>query len=129
MTTQMELVEESERKAIKKKLRELESARAGGTVQLASTLAGLTGLESRITILGHVQRGGTPTPADRLLATRLGIACADYIAEGIHGVLVAAKGQTTEPVPLKKVAGRTKKVPEGHPWIQTARHLCIALGD
>jgi 6-phosphofructokinase 1 len=129
MTTQMELVEESERKAIKKKLRELESARAGGTVQLASTLAGLTGLESRITILGHVQRGGTPTPADRLLATRLGIACADYIAEGIHGVLVAAKGQTTEPVPLKKVAGRTKKVPEGHPWIQTARHLGIALGD
>jgi 6-phosphofructokinase 1 len=129
MTTQMELVEESERKAIKKKLRELESARAGGTVQLASTLAGLTGLESRITILGHVQRGGTPTPADRLLATRLGIACADYIAEGIHGVLVAARGQTTEPVPLKKVAGRTKKVPEGHPWIQTARHLGIALGD
>ena len=115
--------------SIKRKMREFEGARAGGTVQLASTLEALTGLESRITILGHVQRGGTPTPADRLLATRLGTACADFIAEGTHGVLVAAKGQTTEAVPLKKVAGRTKSVPLDHPWLDTARHLGIALGD
>jgi 6-phosphofructokinase 1 len=129
MEDQMEIAERSEKKAIKKNLRELESTRAGGTVQLASTLAGLTGLESRITILGHVQRGGTPTPTDRLLATRLGTACADYIADGIHGVLVAAHGETTEAVPLKKVAGQTKTVPMDHPWIETARHLGVALGD
>jgi len=129
MEDQMEIAERSEKKAIKKNLRELESTRAGGTVQLASTLAGLTGLESRITILGHVQRGGTPTPTDRLLATRLGTACADYIADGIHGVLVAARGETTEAVPLKKVAGQTKTVPMDHPWIETARHLGVALGD
>jgi 6-phosphofructokinase 1 len=129
MTSQMEVADNSERRAIKKKLKELESTRAGGTVQLASTLAGLTGLESRITILGHVQRGGTPTPTDRLLATRLGTACADYIADGVHGVLVAARGETTEAVPLKKVAGQTKKVPLDHPWIKTARHLGVALGD
>jgi 6-phosphofructokinase len=129
MEAQMNVVDRKERKAIKKKMKEFESARAGGSGQLASTLSGLTGLESRITILGHVQRGGTPTPADRLLATRLGTACADYIAEGTHGVLVAARGESTEAVPLKKVAGRTKQVPPDHPWIETTRHLGIALGD
>lgn len=129
MLAQMEGAKRSERKAIKKKLKELETTRSGGTAQLASTLAGLTGLESRITILGHVQRGGTPTPGDRLLATRLGNACANYIAEGVHGVLVAARGETTEAVPLKKVAGRTKSVPRDHPWVDTARHLGVALGD
>ena len=45
----------------------------------------MTGLESRITILGHLQRGGTPTAADRVLATRLGSACVDYIEQGIRG--------------------------------------------
>ncbi|HEX9847969.1 MAG TPA: ATP-dependent 6-phosphofructokinase [Acidimicrobiia bacterium] len=129
MISQMETGDESERKAIKKRLKEFGQARTGGTVQLASTLAGLTGLESRITILGHVQRGGTPSPADRLLATRLGTACVDYIAEGTHGVLVAARGETTEAVPLKKIAGVTKSVPLDHPWVRTARHLGIALGD
>ena len=129
MGAQLEVARKSDRKAIKKKMQELEATRAGGTVQLASTLAGLTGLESRVTILGHVQRGGTPTPADRLLATRLGTACADYIADGVHGVLVAARGESTEAVPLKKVAGRTKIVPLDHPWVGTARHLGVALGD
>lgn len=129
MEAQMNSADRPEQKAIKKQMQEFESARAGGTVQLASTLTGLTGLESRITILGHVQRGGTPTPADRLLATRLGTACADFIAEGTHGVMVAAKGDSTEAVPLKKVAGKTKSVPLDHPWIETAHRLGVALGE
>lgn len=129
MESQMKAADKAEKKAIKKKMKEFESARAGGTAQLASTLTGLTGLESRITILGHVQRGGTPSPADRVLATRLGTACVDYIAEGIHGVLVAARGETTEAVPLKEVAGTTKRVPVDHPWIDSARHLNISLGE
>jgi 6-phosphofructokinase len=129
MEAQMNSADRKEKRAIKKKMKEFENARAGGTVQLASTLTGLTGLESRITILGHVQRGGTPTPTDRLLATRLGTACADFIAEGTHGVMVAAKGKQTEAVPLKKVAGKTKSVPLDHPWINTAHHLGISLGE
>jgi 6-phosphofructokinase 1 len=96
---------------------------------LASTLEEATGLESRVTILGHVQRGGTPSPADRLLATRLGTAAASYIAEGTHGVMVAARGESTEAVPLKEIAGITKSVPLDHPWVRSARHLGIALGD
>ena len=99
------------------------------TETLAQTLQELTGIESRVTILGHVQRGGSPSPADRLLATRLGTACTTYIKEGIHGVMVGAKGEATEPVPLSEVAGKTKFVPLDHSWLMAARYLGIALGD
>ena len=99
------------------------------TAALADALSEYTNLESRVTILGHVQRGGTPSPTDRLLATRLGTACAGYIAEGVHSVMVAARGEGTEAVPLKDIAGVTKSVPLDHPWIDSARHLRIALGD
>lgn len=129
MVDQMGSGEERDRKDMKRQLKEFDRTRAGGTTQLASTLAGLTGLESRITILGHVQRGGTPSPADRLLATRMGTAASDYIAEGIHGVMVAARGESTVAVPLKEVAGQVRSVPLDHPWFETARHLGIALGD
>jgi 6-phosphofructokinase 1 len=89
----------------------------------------LTGLEARVTILGHVQRGGTPSPADRLLATRLGTATAELVAKGVHGVMVAVRGDDILPVPLDEVAGRRKVVPIDHPMIQTARHLGLSFGD
>lgn len=129
MAAKMKNLSPSERKIIKKQIRAFDETRVGGTTDLASRLSGLTGLEARVTILGHVQRGGTPSPADRLLATRLGAACADYVAEGVHGVLVASRGQKTMAVPIDEVAGKTKSVPLDHPWIRTARHLGIALGD
>lgn len=122
-------LEGEERSAAKQNLKTFDTTRIGGTSTLASRLTELTGLESRLTILGHVQRGGTPTPTDRLLATRLGAACADLIAAGVHGVLVASKGGETEAIPLDQVAGRTKTVPLDHPWVKTARHLSIALGE
>ncbi|MEX1038854.1 MAG: ATP-dependent 6-phosphofructokinase [Acidimicrobiia bacterium] len=117
------------KKALKRALTEFDLANVGGTSDLATQLSDLTGLESRLTILGHVQRGGTPTPADRLLATRLGTACADFIAEGVHGVMVAARGQDTVAVPLEEVAGKTKAVPVDHSWVLSARRLGISLGD
>ena len=67
--------------------------------------------------------------ADRLLATRLGSACGDLIHEGVFGVMVAARGDGTEPVPLEKVAGRRKSVPPDHPWVETARHVGTCMGD
>jgi ATP-dependent phosphofructokinase / diphosphate-dependent phosphofructokinase len=76
-----------------------------------------------------VQRGGTPSPADRLLATRLGTACADLIHDGTFGVMVAARGEATAPVPIKEVAGRLKTVPLDHPWIDSARRVGTCLGD
>jgi len=110
-------------------LAELEAGRVGNTVRLTQQLEQLTRLESRVTILGHLQRGGTPSAADRLLATRLGTACADLIAQGVSGVLVAARGDGVEPVPLAEVAGRRKTVPLDHPWIESARRIGTCLGD
>jgi 6-phosphofructokinase 1 len=117
------------KETLKKALKAFVQANVGGTTHLASHLSDLTGLESRVTILGHVQRGGTPTPADRLLATRLGTACADFIADGVHGVMVAARGQDTVAVPLKEVAGKIRCVPRDHSWVLSARRLGISLGD
>jgi 6-phosphofructokinase len=107
----------------------IEAGHAGNTLRLASQLEALTGLESRVTILGYVQRGGTPSAADRLLATRLGSAGADLISEGVFGVMVAARGEGTEPVPLEQVAGKRRPVPPDHPWVLAARHVGTCLGD
>lgn len=117
------------RKAIKAKIAELEAQRAGNTLRLAQELEQLTGLESRLTILGHLQRGGTPSAADRLLATRLGTACAELINQDIYGVMVAAHGEETRPVPLDQVAGKLKTVPLDHQWIRCARQVGTCLGD
>jgi 6-phosphofructokinase 1 len=110
-------------------LASLEVRHQGNTLRLAKQLEELTHLESRVTILGYVQRGGTPSAADRILATRLGSACGDLINEEHFGVMVAARGDGTEPVPLEKVAGKRKVVPPDHTWLQTARHVGTCLGD
>lgn len=126
-------IEEAEKngkgKKAKAALAALETERMNSTQRLTPQLEALTGLESRVTILGHVQRGGIPSAADRLLATRLGAACARYIHEGVFGVMVAARGDSTEAVPLEQVVGKRKIVPLDHPWIQSARGLGISLGD
>ncbi len=107
----------------------LRARHAGNTMRLSKHLEELTQLETRVTILGYVQRGGTPSAADRLLATRLGTACADLIHEGVFGVMVAARGDGTEPVPLEKVAGKRKIVPRDHPWVESARKVGTCFGD
>ena len=113
----------------KAKLAALEAAHLGNTLRLTHELEQRTGLESRLTILGHLQRGGTPSAADRLLATRLGAACADLLQAGASGVMVAARGDGVESVPLKQVVAATKLVPAEHPWVQAARGIGICLGD
>lgn len=110
-------------------VQEPELVYAERTLKLAQQLEKLTGLEARVTILGHLQRGGAPSAADRILATRLGTACADLIHAGQFGVMVAARGQGTEAVPLEDVAGRGKLVPADHPWVESARHVGTNLGD
>jgi 6-phosphofructokinase 1 len=120
---------EVEQKKIKDELKMLDEKHAGNTLRLAQTLEELTGLEARVTILGYVQRGGTPSVTDRLLATRLGTACAGYINEGIFGVMVASRGGGVKPVPIKEVAGNLKTVPPDHQWIEAARRVGTCLGD
>lgn len=110
-------------------LAHVEDAQREHTFRLARELEAATGLESRVTILGYVQRGGTPCAADRLLATRLGAAAADLVANGEFGVMVAARGEGTEAVPLSEVAGKVKLVPTDHAWIAAARQVGTGLGD
>ena len=117
------------RKQAKQKIKKMEATRGDHTLKLAHQLEERTGLESRPTILGHLQRGGTPSAADRLLATRLGTACTDLIQDGVSGVMVAARGEGTEAMPLEDVAGRKKLVPLDHPWVQSARRVGTNLGD
>lgn len=97
--------------------------------RLARELQLLTGTEARVTSLGHVQRGGVPTAADRLLCTRLGVKAATLLAEGVYNVMVAVKGEDCMAVPIDKVAGKRKEVPLEHPWIEAARFVGTCLGD
>ena len=115
--------------AAKESLNEVLKEQASNTWSLSRELEALTGLESRVTILGHVQRGGTPSAVDRLLGTRLGTACAELIQEGIFGVMVASQGVEAVPVPLEQVVGKRKSVHSDHPWVMTARRVGTCLGD
>ncbi len=111
------------------RLVEFRQEQATSTIRLAAELEKLTGLESRVTILGYVQRGGTPSAYDRLLATRLGTAAADFINQDQFGIMVAARGEGIEPVKLEKIVGKRKIVPENHPWVLSARKVGTNLGD
>lgn len=114
---------------IKDAIKQWEAAMRGNTLRLAQNLEQRTGLESRLTILGHLQRGGTPSAYDRLLSTRLGTACVEFIKQGRYGVMVAARGEGVAAVPLEEVAGKKKLVPLDHPWISSARAVGTCLGD
>jgi len=118
-----------EKKKARKALEKLEQEHRGHAIQLGIHLEELTGLESRVTILGYLQRGGTPSAGDRLLATRLGSACANLINQEVYGVMVAARGDQAVPVALEEVAGKRRLVPLDHPWIEAARHVGTSLGD
>jgi ATP-dependent phosphofructokinase / diphosphate-dependent phosphofructokinase len=96
---------------------------------LAEEITSLTGFETRLTTLGHVQRGGVPSATDRLLCTMMGATAADYLADGTYNVMVALKGDRCVPVPLKEVAGRKRTVPPDHPWIRAARLVGTCMGD
>jgi 6-phosphofructokinase 1 len=113
----------------KAELAELNARHAGNTIRLCKQLEELTHLEARLTILGYVQRGGTPSAADRLLATRLGTTCVELIQESVFGVMVAARGDGVEPVPIAEVAGNLKLVPPNHAWVQSARNVGTCFGE
>ena len=121
---------ESRKKAQKQQVQEgFAGHKPANSLLLAQKLEELTGLESRLTILGYLQRGGTPSAGDRLLATRLGTACADLINKGDFGVMVAARGDGVKPVALKDVVGNRKTVPLDHYWIESARSVHTCFGD
>ena len=97
--------------------------------RVAKELGERTSLESRVTVLGYLQRGGTPSPYDRVLASQYGCTAADFLARGEFGKLVALQDQKIVGVPLKDVAGKGKNVPLDHPMLLAARHLGTSFGD
>jgi 6-phosphofructokinase 1 len=85
--------------------------------------------EVRSTVLGHVQRGGSPTPFDRILATHFGVAAAQLVHQGEFGQMVATSGERMTRIPLSRVAGVNRKVPLDHPLMQTSRQIGISFGE
>ncbi len=78
-----------------------------------------TGFETRVTVLGHVQRGGSPTPRDRVLATRFGLKAADLALGGEFGQMAALRGDDVVAVPLAEATAKLKVVPRE--WYDVAR--------
>lgn len=87
------------------------------------------GQEARETILGYIQRGGSPSPNDRILATRLGAYAVQLIADGKFGEMVIKEGNDISSMPLDEVAGKLRLVPQDHPLIKKARRMDICFGD
>ncbi|MBS1786685.1 MAG: ATP-dependent 6-phosphofructokinase [Acidobacteria bacterium] len=107
-----------------------QAPKLGGIAEyLAKELGKLSGYETRSLVLGHLQRGGQPTPADRLLATRFGAAAVRAIQRGERNVMVAYQASTVTSVPLKTAIEHRKQVPLDYDVIRTARDLGISFGD
>ena len=87
-----------------------------------------TGFETRETVLGYIQRGGSPTPFDRNLATRMGGHATEMIANGLFGRMVALKGSQISSIPLEDVAGKLKLVNENHELIVQGKRMGICFG-
>jgi len=97
--------------------------------RIARHLHEMTSIEARVTSLGHVQRGGIPSAFDRLLCSRLGTKAAELLAKGVYNVMVGYCAGECKPIPLEKVAGKTKIVPIDHPMIKTAQLVGTCMGD
>ncbi len=103
--------------------------RLGGiSNQLASQIEGLTSLETRVTILGHLLRGGTPTAFDRILASRFGTEAVHLAYEKKFGQMVALKGKDIEYVPIADIAGKVRKVEKDSSLLRTALSLDTCMG-
>jgi phosphofructokinase-like protein len=107
-----------------------DAIRLGGiSHQLAAQLEGLTNLECRVSVLGHLLRGGPPSPYDRILATRLGNEAVHMVVRGEIGKLAAIQANQIIPVPLQDVAGKQRLVTMDHPWVKTAESLAVCMGN
>jgi 6-phosphofructokinase 1 len=104
--------------------------RLGGIAeQVSGALEPLTGKEGRHVVLGHLQRGGSPSAYDRVLATRFGSYAVDLVKRGRFGVMVALRSPDIIEVPIEFIVGRTRTVPLDSEVVQVARNMGMCLGD
>ncbi len=113
------------RKELKKKYEGMPSV----AFRLANQLKELGDYDTRVSVLGYIQRGGAPVAYDRVLATQLGTKAAELMAKGDYGNMVALKGMDIVAVPLESVAGKTKQVPHNHITIKSAKLAGTSFGD
>jgi 6-phosphofructokinase 1 len=97
--------------------------------RVAEEIEARTGIQARLTALGHIQRGGTPSSFDRILATNLGTRAAELAVSGAGGVMVAVRGPELVTVPLEEVAGKRKTLPLDHRILQSLRAVGVSLGE
>lgn len=95
---------------------------------IASQIENETDIECRVTIIGHLQRGGTPTPFDRLLGTQFAVKAIELVTKKQFRQMVAYKGGEMVPVPLENVAGKQRLVPKDSPFLDAARAVGTNLG-
>lgn len=115
-----------DKKTLKKKRKEMPYSIG---YRVAHELEEATGMESRVTVLGYLQRGGTPVPYDRILATRFGVEAAHYMAQGQFGYLTALQNNKIVKVPLYDIAGQTKTIPVDDQMLLAGRELGTCFGD
>ena len=107
-----------------------EPLRLGGVgFVLGTQIEQATGLETRTVVMGHLLRGGTPTPFDRVLATRLGASTIDMIAHKKYGCMVGVRGDTLAEVPLEDITKGKRTVSPNNPLIGSARSVGTCFGD
>ncbi len=116
---------------MKKKERAAARAAAGvktATNRIAADIERITGFETRVCVPGHMQRGGTPSAYDRVLATQFGAYAAKLVAEDKYGVAVAMVNGVVTDNPLPEIAGKSKLVPADCAMVELARSMGICLG-
>lgn len=107
-----------------------DNGRLGGVGQmLAEQIQALTGKESRCVVLGHLQRGGSPTPYDRILSTRFGAAAVRALHEGITGEMVSLSAQSITTVPIAEAVSHLKTIRLHDDLVRTAKGIGIVFGD
>jgi len=104
--------------------------RRGGSVGnlIGNAIATAANKEVRVSVLGHIQRGGSPTPFDRILATRFGVAAVDLLADGGFGKMVCLRGERIEAVDIAQAIGKLKTVDPNGQFVQMAKAIGISFG-
>ena len=118
-----------DKKEMKKEMEQITAKYPSISYKLADDITKKTGYEVRVTVPGHVQRGGSPNPYDRVLSTKLGVYASQCILNGEYGVMVALVNNQIKTVPLEKSAGKLKSVDPKDQTVELAKYMGISFGD
>lgn len=124
-------VSEEEARLTKKELKAVRKKEnyPSAAYRIGAQISERTGQEVRVTVPGHVQRGGDPDACDRVLATRLGVKAAELILNQTYGYMVCVQNHKIDQIPLREVAGKTKRIDPSSDIIKQVKALGISLGD